>query len=280
MEKQEIINKIIDNYENKKYGLIKSGKDFGLSANKVKKILKENNIHIRNHHESMVLSNKSRDYPHNEGYFSKDSLILAWILGFIAADGSIRKDSNSIKITLSKVDKEILEKIKEEIKIENPIKDYITNKGFEISEFIWTCEQHKKDLEKYNIIPDKTFKLKPPYKLNKEFWIDYIRGYFDGDGSVNLIKNSNGRGNGNLRWQVCGAVPEILQWIIDFLYEEYQIPKVLIQTQRRKEKLYYFQYSSKATRQIYNILYNDSKMFLKRKKEHYEEILNKITPFE
>lgn len=280
MEKQDIIDKIIDNYVNKKYGLIKSGKEFSLTANKVKKILKENNIHIRNHYEANVIANKARAYDKNENYFSKENHNMAWILGFIAADGSIRKDSNSIKITLSRIDKEILEKIRKEIEITNPIKDYTTNKGFEISEFVWTCEQHKKDLEKYNIVPNKTFKIKPPYKLNREFWIDYIRGYFDGDGSVNLIKNSNGRGNGNLRWQLCSATPEILQWIIDFLYEEYQIPKVSIQVQKRKENLYYFQYGSKATRQIYDILYNESPMFLKRKKEHYQEILSKVTPFE
>ena len=280
MEKQEVIEKIIDNYTNKKYGLVKSGKEFGYSVNKVKKILKENDIYIRNHYDAMVLANKTRAYKKNENYFSKESHNMAWIMGFIAADGSIRKDSNSIKIALSIVDKEILEKIKKEIEIENPIKDYITNNGFEISEFIWTCEQHKKDLAKYYIVPNKTFKLKPPTNLNKDFWIDYIRGYFDGDGSINLIKNSNGRGNGNLCWQVCSATPEILEWMINYLYEEYNIPKVSVQMQKRKENLYYFQYSSKATRQIYHILYNDSSMFLKRKRERFEEIINKITPIE
>lgn len=280
MEKQDIEKIVIDNYQNKKYGLLKSGRDFNLSANQVKKILKNNNIYIRNHYEANVIANKARAYKKNENYFSTENHNMAWILGFLAADGTIRKNSNSIKITLSKVDREILEKIKKEIEIENPIKDYFTNNGFEISELTWTCEKHKKDLSLYSIIPNKTFKLEPPIKLKREYWIDYIRGYFDGDGSINLIKNSNGRGNGNLRWQICGAKKDFLQWIIDFLYEEYNIPKVNIYEQKRKENLYYFQYSSSATRQIYNILYNNSEMFLKRKKEHYEEILKLTTPFE
>lgn len=278
MEKQEIIDKVIYNYTINQYGLLKSGKEFNLSQNKVKKILKENNIYIRNHYESLVINNKKRAYSKNENYFSNQSHDMAWILGFIAADGTIRKDNNSIKITLSQKDREVLEKIKDKIEIGNPIKDYQTNKGFDICELVWTCEKHKKDLAKYSIIPNKTFKLEPPLALDRKYWIDYIRGYFDGDGSVNLIKNSNSRGNGNLRWQICGVNKEFLQWIIDFLFTDYNIPKVSINVQNKKENLYYFQYSSNSTRMIYNILYNDSDMFLKRKKEHFEKIMSVITP--
>ena len=116
--------------------------------------------------------------------------------------------------------------------------------------------------------------------LERKYWIDYIRGYFDGDGSVNLISNSNGRGNGNLRWQICSATKEILEWIINYFYEDFQIPKVtiLVDQKNRQHPIYYFQYSSQSTRKIYNILYTDSDMFLKRKKEHFEHILSQVSP--
>lgn len=278
MEEQEIINKVIYNYTVLKYGIIKSGKEFNLTSNKVKKILKDNNIYIRNHQEAMALNNKQRGYKKNEDFFSIESHDMAWILGFIASDGTIRKDGNGIKLTLSAKDREILEKIRKKIEIENPIKDYCTNNGFDICEFVWFCEKHKQDLAKYSIIPNKTFKLQPPWLLDRKYWIDYIRGYFDGDGSINLIKDTKRPNCYNLRWQICGAQKEFLQWIIDFLYEEYDIPKVNIYTQKRKANLYYFQYSTNATKKIYTILYNESDMYLKRKKDLFDEIMSIMAP--
>lgn len=193
---------------------------------------------------------------------------MAWLMGFIAADGYIRKDANEIGIGLARQDREILEKIKEILELETSVKDYTTQNGYDCSKLTWTCEQHKKDLAKYNIVPAKTFTLKPPYNLNRKYWIDFIRGYFDGDGSINKIQQ------GALRWQVCSASKEIIEWIINFLYEEYNIPKVSIYTVNNKNPLYYCQYSTNATKQIFKVLYTKNGLYLKRKYEHFKKILN------
>ena len=58
---------------------------------------------------------------------------------------------------------------------------------------------------------------------------------------MNLI-HSNGKVSA-LRWQICGATSEILQWIIDILYEQYNIPKVNIHVDNspnRKKQLLLF----------------------------------------
>lgn len=272
---QDIETEVIKQYQEGN-GLIKSGQKFGLSAENVKYILKKNDVPIRKFLEATKISNSHRAYNKDEYFFSTETRDMAWLLGFLAADGNISKKSNNIKLTLSAKDEEVLLKIKKTVQIENPIKYYTTNGGYDIVELRWSSKRHRQDLAKYSIIPNKTFKLNPPYQLNKMFWIDYIRGYFDGDGSINLIKNSNNRGKGNLRWQICSVNKNFLQWIVDYLFEEFQIPKVNIQKQskNRKNPIYYFQYSSKATKAIYNILYTDSKMFLLRKKNHFEEILS------
>lgn len=278
-EEQERL--VIHYYQNEKMGQIAVGKRvFGTNCPKtVKAILIKNNIHIRTKSESTIISNKKRALKKNEQYFSTSSANMAWLLGFIASDGSIRKNENKIRINLSIVDKEILEKIQKELELQTEVKEYINSKGFACATLQWTCEQHKKDLAFYNITPEKTFKLKPPYNLDKKYWIDYIRGYFDGDGSVMLIKNSNGRGNGNLRWQICSATKEILEFILNFFEEEYQIPKVnILCSNRAKHSLYYFQYSSVATRKIHSILYTPNALFLERKKDHFDEIVQKIKP--
>jgi hypothetical protein len=237
----------------------------------LKRVLKELGIY-KSHKEVMkTLPQNQRKYEVNEDFFFKQSSNFAYFLGFVAADGSISKDRNAISIGLSAIDREQLEKFKETIGGRN-IEEYTTNKGFDTIKWSFTSEKVKAELARYSIVPCKTFILKPPYLLDRKFWIDYIRGYFDGDGSVNYLTS-----NKALRWQVCSATPEVLQWMIDFLYEEYNIPKVNIMSQDRTNgKLYYFQYSTNATKSIYNILYTKDSWYLKRKKDKYEEILKKI----
>ena len=270
---------VIDNYVNKKFGQLKSGKQFGLSAQMVKKILLKNNIQIRNLHESICVANQTNDrttqhYEKNLNFFKKESPSMAWVLGFLASDGNVSKNGNRIRIELSVVDKEILEKIKNAMGIENPIRIREDKRGFIFASLEWACAEHKKDLRKYNIIPKKTYTLLPPVELDERFYIDYIRGYFDGDGTINL---NSSKGKKSLRWSICGASKPLLEWIIKILQERYNIPPVNIHKDSSHEKNFYsFVYSTNATRKIYDILYTDSSLFLQRKKEKYEKLLLEI----
>lgn len=275
LEEEQIIIKL---YTEEHRGQLYCAKAVGkTNTNKVKEVLKKYNIPIRNFSEAATLSNINRTLKKDTQYFKNQSHNMAWLLGFLAADGTISSSDNTIKIGLSAKDKEILEKIKVEVKIENKIVERITKDGFDVVDLHWTCREHKEDLMQYGITPKKTFTLKPPKNLQEEYYIDFIRGYFDGDGSVNLIHSNNKISA--LRWQICGATSEILQWIIDFLYDRYNIPKVNIlidKSSNRKHNYYYFQYSTNATKMIYNILYTPNSLYLKRKKEHFDQIIQMI----
>ena len=61
----------------------------------------------------------------------------------------------------------------------------------------------------------------------------------------------------------------------DVLYIYYNIPKVSIlnSTANRKNPCYYFQYSTIATKEIYKILYTKNSLYLKRKKELFEKVI-------
>ena len=186
---------------------------------------------------------------------------------------STLKENNRIKIGLSSVDREFLVKIKEELNYEGDILDYMTSNGFLISELTFTFQQIKKDLAKYNIIPNKTFTFKFPKNLNKKYWVDFIRGYFDGDGSVSTA------GNNAIRWQICSATKDVLETIINFFHEEYHIKKVSILEQPRKNStLYYFQYSTNATKEIFSILYKKDGLKLSRKYLKFKELVMNKTP--
>ena len=217
---QEVIDKIIYDYTINKYGLIKTGKNNGVGERIVRRVLLENKIHIRSRSEAAIVSNiQRRQFNVDDNYFSTENSNMAYLLGFLASDGTVDKKNNRIKIGLSSIDKEFLVKIKEELKYEGDILNYITSNGFSVSELTFTSQQIKKDLARYNIVPNKTFTFKFPKNLNKKYWIDFIRGYFDGDGSVSTA------GNNAIRWQICSATKNVLETIVDFFYEEYHIKK-------------------------------------------------------
>lgn len=267
---KETVEGILDNYVNKGFGLIKSGKEFGVGTRVVRRVLLENNIHIRSFSEAASISGVNRRiHDVNDNYFSEENHNMAYLLGFLASDGTIRKNDNSVKIGLSSVDRDFLLTIKKEIGYQGELTDYITSNGFSVSELRFTSKQIKADLAKYNIIPNKTFIYTFPKNLKREYWIDFIRGYFDGDGSVSTASSEA------IRWQVCSANPDVLNTIVDFFFEEYEIPKVNLQWQEKVHRLYYIQYSTTATRKIFQILYTPNCLKLPRKYEKFKKLVMK-----
>lgn len=267
---KETVEGILDNYVNKGFGLIKSGKEFGVGTRVVRRILLENNIHIRSFNEAASISSVNRRiHDVNDNYFSEENHNMAYLLGFLASDGTIRKNDNSVKIGLSSVDRDFLLTIKKEIGYQGELTDYITSNGFSVSELRFTSKQIKADLAKYNIVPNKTFIYTFPKNLKREYWIDFIRGYFDGDGSVSIASSEA------IRWQVCSANPDVLNTIVDFFFEEYEIPKVNLQWQEKVHRLYYIQYSTTATRKIFQILYTPNCLKLPRKYEKFKKLVMK-----
>lgn len=272
MSPNQIEQEIISLYQSGR-GIYFLQKQYGISQEKIKVILRKNNIHIRNRHEAIIAGNRNRNLLNNHNYFQTENKNMAWLLGFIASDGCIEKDRNVIKISLSNIDREILEKIKQEISLESEVKDYVDNAGFSKSKLQWSSEQHKKDLASYGIIPQKTFNLKCPNKLNNQFIIDYIRGYWDGDGSITIIRNNYN----SLEWQITSATKEILEFFVEYLYKEYDIPKVNIhEFIRDNHILYILQYSTQSSLKLYHIMYDnisEKDLFISRKKEKYDKIV-------
>lgn len=268
---QEVIDKIIYDYTVNQFGIIKTGKNSGVGERVVRRILLENKIHIRSRSEAAIISNiQRRQFNLNDNYFSTENENMAYLLGFLASDGTVDKKNNRIKIGLSSIDKVFLKQIKEELKYEGDILDYTTDNGFNVSELTFTSQKIKNDLAKYNIVPNKTLIFTFPKNLNKKYWIDFIRGYFDGDGSVSTA------GNSAIRWQICSATKDVLETIVNFLYEEYGIEKVNILEQPRiNHPLYYFQYSTNATKKIFKILYKDDCLKLLRKYLKFKELIMK-----
>ena len=189
------------------------------------------------------------------------------MLGFFAADGCVEKNGG-IKIALSSVDKQFLEEIRDVLQSNYPIRDYQTKDGFSVSEFIFRSERIKNQFAQYNIINRKTYTFLFPYNLPEEYWIDFIRGYWDGDGTFCLSGIY-------ARASLCAYNKEFLEQVLEILNKNYNIPKVNIY--QNKNHLYYFQYSHHAAKQLYKVFYkNKPTLYLLRKYEKCKQLFDDI----
>lgn len=111
--------------------------------------------------------------------YSEESCYWA---GFIAADGCV-DSKNRVRIMLKYDDLNHLEKIKSFLKSTHAISvntDKYNRCSFELTNS-HLCDML--DLN-FNIVPNKTDKLKFPKHIPDKYIKHYIRGYFDGDGSI------------------------------------------------------------------------------------------------
>lgn len=150
--------------------------------------------------------NLNMKYTLNENYFETiNSANKAYWLGLIAADGSVSelqpgKRNQRLQITLKYEDKYILEKFKASIKYTGPILEHTIKtgkyQGHRYVSILFTCNKMAQDLSKYNIIPRKTYIFSYP-NIPEKYTFDFIRGYFDGDGSVFISHEKHWR-NGTI----------------------------------------------------------------------------------
>lgn len=161
-----------------------------LNTRKVRQLLVDNNIKIRDRREQNILENMSRGKSINHDYFSTLDNDSVYYLGFIAADGTVRPNRNEIKIGLSSVDHDFLEDMRHRLQSERTVKNYLTSNGFEVSELLFSSQKIKEELAKYSIVPNKTEKGITMQNIPNEFKMAFIKGFFDGDGSFVFNKNT------------------------------------------------------------------------------------------
>lgn len=124
----------------------------------------------------------------NINFFKSWSSEMAYVLGFFAADGGMFANSGGSKyIQFVSTDKEILEKIKRPLKSKHKIGikksslDNPTHKKCYLMQ-IGSKEMYN-DLLKLGFTPKKDLTIKFP-EVPDEYLSQFVRGYFDGDGSV------------------------------------------------------------------------------------------------
>lgn len=181
----------------------------GLHYNTIKKILLENNVKLRTRAQSHYKDSRIEDI-----FSNIDTEEKAYWLGFFAADGCVH--GRYLKITLQEQDLEHLKKFQNflqatSIKI---LKQEHQNKYEKNTYYTFSigCKKMAEDIKKYGIEERKSLILRPPVGLIPEqFYLDWIRGYFDGDGGISYSQKDN-------RWQsYANSTKEVLEWIVKIL---------------------------------------------------------------
>lgn len=223
-----------------------------------------------------------RKHYFDELYFDKiDTEHKAYFLGFLYADGWVSKaPAHVVRLLLSEIDAEILEKFKLDIKYTGDIKTRTVirkedNKEFKYSSltlrslYFWTQSQ------KIGLVPAKTFEIRFPTFLHEDLVRHFVRGYFDGDGC--LSGNIEGRNRDLCRkvftFSICSN-PEFCQDLI-ILFQKYNIKLNLGKAASDRVKIVAGRGNPKV-KQIMDFLYHDSTIYLKRKHDKYLELLSTI----
>lgn len=206
---------------------------------------------------------RKRDKPRlrvDENYFKKWSANMSYLLGFILADGCIiqgtyRGYSDSLKFGVQSRDKDILEKIKSELKAEHklsPIKNAV--------HLCITSQEIVNDLKKIGIIYRKSLNEIIP-KVPPKYTKDFIRGIVDGDGSL-WIDNRN-----YPTLSVSGG-ENTLRFIRDHFFTKFKLYSKLSRrtySEDVKKYLYQISYRSNSAKKLIEYLYADAELYLNRK---------------
>lgn len=243
------------------------GREYGLSTYRVKNILLKNDIKTRTRREQNIIENKKRRKYVNDNYFDIIHENQAYLLGFLAADGTISKDDNGIKIGLSSVDHNFLEKVKKEMSIEREVKKEETNNGFFVSTLAFSSEKIKKRLAEFGIVPNKTYKKTINFdKIPEKYKIYFIKGYFDGDGSFD---SKNGR------VRICAHLDYILKDFQEYLLTKNIKGNIYTFNREKNSIIYSLEYSTLPGLKIMELFYQNQNLQLDRKYQKYKTLLNK-----
>ncbi len=194
-------------------------------------------------------------------FFERKNEISYYVLGYWFADGCIMKKSGGYYFSIVSNDIGHLKKIKEEMKITTKLYKN-SNDAFEVR--VGNKKLIKSMIKDFKADYRKTEITEIPYEIiPKEYFYDFLRGYFDGDGGFlfqNYIKNDGTRSVSAIKFTGAEKIIKSLYKIIDF---------GILSEDSRKNNCFYLSFYSDNMRNLLEKMYKNSKIHLKRKYEIY-----------
>lgn len=237
-------------------------------------------------------------YTENEQFFDKiDTEAKAYVLGFFFADGCNHDLSdlddgynhqNVISFTQLEQDKDILDQIRSVMECNRPYKEIVQksngNKKFTLA---IVSDKLSSTLSKIGGTPRKSLTLEFPKFISRELMPHFIRGYFDGDGSVwngkrkkMIVKDERHPGKTrekivhNVKFNFTGN-PVFIEELQNYLIQELGFRKTKLNFSGKARSGTYctMEYSGrKQMKKLFDFMYNNATIYGSRKYNKFQEI--------
>lgn len=210
-------------------------------------------------------------YTLNMNFFNTWIEESAYVFGYILADGSILRCVNPynrsklriIGFELSSKDKEHLEKVAAVIDTDKKPVLHTNTQGFAgyvskpVYKLLIASSQMGRQLVQLGIPPKKSMVVDLP-KISDDVFHHFVRGYFDGDGSLYLTKENRWHisfvsGSKSLLLSLCQKLGNILNLRQRRVYSS-------------KKKYWSLQYAQEDSLKLYDYMYEDATLWLTRKR--------------
>jgi hypothetical protein len=244
---------------------------------RIKQFANEHNLSIE--HFSRV---NQRTHSLNEDFFDTLNPLSAYWLGFIMADGCIHEKNHlhQIKIHLAIKDEQHLLNFCNDIEYGGKLSYHkansITAKGYtyattpSVTASI-TSKKLTQSIINLGCIPNKTkFGCQLSDAITDDLFPHFLRGYFDGDGSI-VIDNQLRKGENSIKQLSLFLLGDhdfldtIRNRIVNIL--DVNLPKI-----SKRQGIDCVKWAgNKQCMKIYDWMYKDAERYLSRKKEKYDE---------
>jgi hypothetical protein len=204
---------------------------------------------------------------HNTELFDTWTEESAYMLGYLEADGYIKYDGPAVRVYFQCSGKDIsfLKKLKKTTKFTGKLgrsDNWIGGKKYEKVRFTITSRR-------WNVSPI-FWQLKKeciPLTIPQSFTHHYIRGYFDGDGSIYWDKQAQ-----HMRSSFVFSSTGLAESFAALLRRVVGA-KLTVHKKTSSDHCWYFQLGNKATEKLVKYMYRDANIYLERKHELASELL-------
>jgi len=205
----------------------------------------------------------------NSDFFANPTPEMAYVLGVFMSDGYLtKKTSGNLFLCLKLNDKDLLETIKNLMRFEGSVCCAgLTQSGNQSYKIEISDPKIIEDVQKWGVVERKTLAAKFPVELPQEYWKDFIRGIFDGDGCVHLSKDKRRKSSYNKQCVFLGT-RDILSQIPPLFNMEDKIVEY-----KKICRMVYYKLAD--LQKIFDMFYySDNVPILLRKKTKFEALLN------
>ncbi len=254
---EECTNKIAEKMFLNGISITKIAKELNIDRGCLSTRLKKKGLNVVQHCNKKGIDSKYFDLINTEN--------KAYWLGFLIADGSISDDN---KVELSSKDLEHIEKFKSDIKAEQKISTkyvLLNGKTFISYRISFSDQNLGLMLKKLECVPRKSLNCKMP-NLDKQLMRHFVRGYFDGNGSICLGLTRN-----KTQISFSSGCKGFLDKISEFLNKQLSLSPGLY-TRTCQTSYEVRPYNNKNKTKLLDYMYKDSNIYLDRKYKLYTSL--------